>query len=878
MRDVFDATNYKCGPAIRITGMEIDITATHKVSNEKVYSECKAHRDPIPADTLTKLLGNITIKEVDQGWLVTTSRLSKDAEGLKDEWETKPADQRRRLQIYTPERLIDLFISSGRVIDPNKIADISNCDPGNLYLLITNFGRYWAHVIPVSGIPRNVIIYNVNNGERVTDKELLGNLKSTDTSLCDLNWSIQLPVFSSGKGCISNFEEMVVDVAIGDNWADYRPARPQDFVGRHESQQLIMDFLNNALDGSTNTRLFSIRGPSGWGKSSLIAKLRARCSNRAYHNKLFMKAVDVRAAKTIDYVSAAILRCFSSAIESKFISPPLIPLQAGPPTAPLDSKTLRECFDQLKQRQKLIVLIFDQFEEVFTKPELSQLFDRLRSLALATDAYQSNFIVGFAWKSDAFLPQEHPAYFMWHQLKDRRLDIDLPPFGSKDVSQALTHFQTELGQRINPLLRSQLVQHCQGFPWLLKKLCIHVFQLVNSGLSQTQVLERGLDVKKLFNTDLSELSPKETLCLHEIAKLAPVEWVKIVDQFGNDTYTSLVDKRLIIRSGDRITAYWDIFRDYLNTGDIPYVPLSFTPSTEVRTLVRATISCLASGEEGLTNEMLSESMTIGTKSAMNVVADLLLFGLAEKKRDRIVSTIKIGKQKDINIEISRAIASALNNHIFTILIRRNIKKEMIISENDLLRISNNAFQYASLRDDTKRVYALRLAKYLTAVGFLERAADGWKVIDAAHGQLVLMPNVKRTGIFFGDSPPEKVIDLMQKLSISPLSKKSIEECKLGNALLCIITLGFGSTNHGIVSLEDKIRSKNIETTLAEAIAETKSFRIVSRMLTENSKISAAEIGRQLADQLHLLWSEASYIRRGYALRRWVEWQKKVILH
>ena len=43
MRDVFDATNHASSPPIRITGAEIDVTATHNVTNEKIYAECKAY-------------------------------------------------------------------------------------------------------------------------------------------------------------------------------------------------------------------------------------------------------------------------------------------------------------------------------------------------------------------------------------------------------------------------------------------------------------------------------------------------------------------------------------------------------------------------------------------------------------------------------------------------------------------------------------------------------------------------------------------------------------------------------------------------------------------------------------------------------------------
>jgi len=871
MRDLFDATGHTSGPSLRVTGMEIDVTATHNATNEKIYAECKAHREPIPADALTKLLGNVDFRKVDQGWLVTTSRLSKEAEGWKEDWEKRPSEERRRLSIYNPPRLLGLLISSNRVLDPTKITTIPGMEQGEWYLLLTNLGRYWAKLVPESGVPSKVIVYNAQTGELITDTEFIQKLKLTDTSLRDFNW-ITTPLGSSEAGeSIAYVSETVVDVATGDSWADYRPARPQDFVGRHDLQNTMRDFFQDVRNRSTNTRIFSISGPSGWGKSSLIAKLRNRCNNKVNRKKLYMAAFDMRAAKSPNYVSAALLRSFSLAIQRNFILPPVMPLQAGAPTTPLESESLQDCLQQLKAKDKVLILVFDQFEEVLTKPELKQLFDRLRLLALSVDAQKENLVLGFAWKSDAFLPQDHPAYYLWHQLKDRRLDLDVPRFGSKDVSQALTHFQTELEQRLNPVLRSQLVQHCQGFPWLLKKLCIHVFNLVRSGLTQQQVLERGLDVRGLFEADLTRLSAKETLCLKEIARLAPVGWVQIVDQFGNDIYTSLLDKRLIIRSGDRLNAYWDIFRDYLRTDEIPHVPVSFLPGTEIRTLVRAAVITIAHRPAGVTVEELSKLLVINNRSAGNVVRDLQMFGLVERNDDRIVSTIDIKEERDATAEIGRVIASALNNHIFTILLRRDIAKGSAITEQDLLNLFNEAFRYASLRDVTKRMYTRRLAKYLTATRFLERGHSVWTLIDELTGQLILMPRVRGAGEFLGDAPPERVLEVMQKLSKSPVPRAVLNKSRLRNATACAITLGLASTHDGIVYRLEY--TEDVEASLVRAVTNTRSFKMVLRLIRKSPNISATEIGRALSEHLNLLWSEASNLRRGNALRKWVRWSQ-----
>lgn len=873
MRDVFEATNHASGPPIRVTGMEIDVTATHNVTGEQVYAECKARREPVPAEALAKLLGNVVLRKVNQGWLISTSRLSKDAEGWKTEWEKRPPEERRQLQIYDPPRLLELLIASKRVVEPAMLQGALRTGLDNWYLLLTDLGRYWADLAPEGGVPTNVTVYDAQTGNMVNDAKLIQRLRSTDTSLRGFHWAVPSPGGIISTQAPDLVLETVVDVPIGDTWADYRPARPQDFVGRQDLQNYMRDFLRAVLNRSTSTRLFSIRAPSGWGKSSLIAKLRDRCGNKANRKKFYTTAVDMRAAKSPNYVSAALLRSFSSAVQSGFILPPVMPLQMGPPTTPLESESLQDCLQQLRARGKLIILVFDQFEEVLTKPELIQLFDRLRLLALSVDAQQENIVLGFAWKSDAFLPQDHPAYYLWHQLKDRRLDMEVPRFGPKDVSQALAHFQNELGHRLNPVLRSQLVQHCQGFPWLLKKLCIHVLNLVGSGLTQPQVLERGLDVKVLFQSDLSDLSNKEMLCLKEVARLAPAEWVQIVDQFGNDTYTSLLDRRLIVRSGDRLNPYWDIFRDYLRTGDIPHVPVSFLPGTEVRTLIRAATACFASHQTGVTVDTLSTSLSISTKSAMNVVRDLQMFGLAERRGDRIFATFDSEHQKDMAGTISRAIASALNNHVFTIALRRSLSKESVATEPELLRLFDEALPYTSLRDDTKRVYALRLAKYLSAIRFLERATDGWRLIDGPPGQLILMPKVRGTGVFLGDAPPEKVLELIRRLLTSPMPRAQLDRLHLRNAAACAIVLGLATTQRGIVFLKNDV--EDVQISLAEAVSNATSFRIVRELIQDNPALPGTEIGKRLSVALRLIWSNATYLRRGNALHRWVEWYENL---
>ena len=58
-REILEVQQYKVTETVRITGMEIDLLARHKISNSTIFVECKAWDGTLPADVITKLLGNV---------------------------------------------------------------------------------------------------------------------------------------------------------------------------------------------------------------------------------------------------------------------------------------------------------------------------------------------------------------------------------------------------------------------------------------------------------------------------------------------------------------------------------------------------------------------------------------------------------------------------------------------------------------------------------------------------------------------------------------------------------------------------------------------------------------------------------------------------
>ena len=379
----------------------------------------------------------------------------------------------------------------------------------------------------------------------------------------------------------------VIQVEHGETWADYRPARPQDFVGRKDVQEQIIHFLKDVREEKSSTRVFAIKGDSGMGKSSLIAKLRDRVHNQRYRRKFFVYAVDVRAATGAGYVLCSILDCLRKAAKSGFGTGDPDNLRITNSADPLESPSIQAFLTQLEHKGQVICLVFDQFEELYSKPEVFAVFEASQNLFLSAVAAQSNLVLGFAWKTDSTVQQDHPAYYMWHRLADHRMEVELGQFTSSEASNAISIFQKELGEKLIPNLRRQLTENSQGYPWLLKKLCIHVHDTVKSGTSQSELVDKDLDVKSLFDKDLQELTTSESICLKMIAESAPVDWSEILNDFGQEVLGGLQDKRLIVRSGTRLNLYWDIFREYVLTQTVPSIPFSYLPSSpSIRALLK----------------------------------------------------------------------------------------------------------------------------------------------------------------------------------------------------------------------------------------------------------------------------------------------------
>ncbi|MDO9529405.1 MAG: restriction endonuclease [Syntrophales bacterium] len=305
---------------IRFTGMEIDLLAKHKPSGDQIYVECKFHSTALSSNVIDLCVGQAFRKRIKKIALFSAGPLGKEAKGAIEELKD---DERISFSHYGPIELIEALLDSNTVDFPDE--NIIPVTVSHATLIVHPENPFiWLFQDQKDGKPYRLLCFATTGNDEISNPERIRAFLDSFELLEGL------PVFdfmeNKKKPALKKVDEekfpdeFVSKIITADALLDYRPCRPEDFVGRVDIQKELWDFLEKVREDETSTRLISITGGSGLGKSSLIAKLSERFKNIKWKNKFFLFPVDVRSARGPMFVAEALLQALKVAQEEGFIA------------------------------------------------------------------------------------------------------------------------------------------------------------------------------------------------------------------------------------------------------------------------------------------------------------------------------------------------------------------------------------------------------------------------------------------------------------------------------------------------------------------------------------------------------------------------------
>jgi len=812
----YEITGYE----VRRTGMEVDLEAIHKPSQKTVYIECKFFNDKSSIDSkIVDLCFAQSFRgDFNKIALFSTVKLGKDAQGTYDNYIKKGID----FSFYDSEEILSALEVSGQVANIDTIKFNANVTSATL-LIHPEIVPIWLLQESENGSPTGLIAYvspgheiSLERVRQILDSE--GKLEELEIRLYEQKTippQTELIAHSPTR-------EVVSGIVLADDIMDPKPCRPKDFIGRDDIQKEIWDFLESVRTNDTDCRILALTGLSGNGKSSLVANLSDRFTNIKWKNKLYLYPVDVRSARGSRFVAEAVCKAFNTAISHGFIESKntfyvenIDEITGG--------KAFQECAQYLENNNKVMVIFFDQFEEVFMKEELFSLFRAFRRFALDISAEKTNVVVGFSWRTGIFLGNDNPAYGLWYDLRDHRTERKLKTFDVKDSNKMISSFEKEAGISLTKPLKARLIQQAQGFPWFLKKLCIHLFKKIKEGISQEELLISQMQIKNLFEEDLERPS-REVECLKFVAKKSPVDRYEATKEFGESTVSRLIADRLLIKTGEKISVYWDVFRDYLITNETPVISWAFMPN--YGTSMSLKFVDLIKDNAASIDELV-EKTNYSRGTIQNIFVDLSSFALVVKTKD---DKYKLNCEID---EIPLKVRNQMLGHVIyqEALAAFKNNDESIITIEDMSSIINTA--YASDEGKAQVKYVVKILSWLRFSGLMSLLHDKVRVYDADSyspdfGEITGGRN--KTSLFLAASTFENAVVLLEKI----IAQKTIDQAESGvrNVITDLVALGICRrvSNNRIELVKTNNPEFSIEQQLAIKVLEADTIILLDKLI------------------------------------------------
>ncbi|MFG3705551.1 restriction endonuclease [Micromonospora sp. NPDC047670] len=829
-------------------GIELDLSLRHRLTGHRAIVECKCYSTPVKAPAATSFFGKLAKERLRDknvhGFLIVTPRLSPEA----DEFVREVQESDAGLTVLTSRDIVGILRSHNLV----PTLSLGNSYITDEALVITPYGMFVAgkENDPSTRIAQRVL---VNGAAGPVPKAAVDLLAASQ-------YSEELPVVDASapiEPTAPPIEEPVIALVRGSR-ADFEyqfPASPEFFVGRKQSLQAVNGSLSDAPG------VVVLNAQSGWGKSSLALRMASLATERGGHAIV----IDTRTATSRrSFVSAALRRVAIEGQERGLLTLPENASWASLSTALATIASARW------RRNAPLLVFFDQFENVFRDEELTRDF---RDLALLVMEAKNPLIVGFAWKTDYIGWTESHPYTLIQDIRSVARVVNLDRFGPREVDTLMRRLERELGERLSPQLRRGLREYSQGLPWLFKKLADHLIAEVRTGATQEQLLSESLNVQSLFEADLAVLNAQEQEALRFVARFAPILATEVMDRYPAQIVRGLIDRRLIVQISERFDTYWDIFRDFLNTGRIP-IEDSYTIRYAPLSVSRVLQEIERDGGTSNVQEVANRLQT-SENSIWNMARELRVLGVSAYEPNHVRLVDHVWNSQNREETLRREVAKALRRHraystLRTMAERSGNRVSLALYAQTL----PNAFPAIEVAPQTWHAYARAFVLWFEYAGIAKFVGQHILMLpegSAGVGRLFGARLPIRTKGVFPQEPVGPCIALLLKLVDGPLSMSTLDRYER-DSLRQLLALGAvqpESNDTFRIARPNLVRDgKVIEDVLLELLLKVPGGSDALNLLKRNPAASPAEIGQIFQEAHSAEWKYATTQSVGKHFRGW----------
>ncbi len=687
-----DVLGYEVTIRVKHASLEYDLEGVHKADKRSVLGEAKAYDRPISGDVLSAFVGKLLPLGLARGALsglfLSTSALTAEAADYYASLSGFP------IYAYTGDALLRQVRNALHLPQPEPLerqVEERGLKPLGAHILTTNVGIFAIILAsaPDSAVPSSFALY-AEDGTVLSDVEFLQKVADAVPELQQLS-----PIrFDAVKPAVQTVRSIPLGLAVGQQWADFRlPARPDQFVGRRELSKEIL----RMIETDSETRIIQIKSRSGVGKSSLLAYVADSLNKKGHRVEIH----DARDVKSIFDLFSVIQRfCKEPRLATDFQSA---------------EKQLNKLANSISPGCRAVFMV-DQFESVFTSPEL---FTGYETLALSAMRTSGNLAFVFARKNDQLTTFDDTRISL-ERLNQFSKPYVLQDFTVEEAAELIDHISQTATKKISKEVRAFVLEFAQGFPWLIKRTMAHILRLVGDGVVQRELFAAGLRLDELFDEELEGLDEVERDYLVRLAHRLPANFQQLQQEFDEDpmlprVLDKLTRSRLLRLAGSTYDTYNDVFKEYLVYQRVPEFRQVHIHRLWPRTVLQHFHKLLA-GSSWSTEEM-EEEFDLSRGSLFNIIRELRALGLLKKDGSRwqIPPVVQdICKRGALGDYVRRAL---LENAVVADLLAF-VAREGHIRICELPAYLQKQFAFVEAAASTWRTYARVLLAWVTSLRIL----------------------------------------------------------------------------------------------------------------------------------------------------------------